>query len=75
MKKPDEMEIAINFKAMRCAFTFVEVGLLTYSLITFAVSQEMPFIPFTFAIASSLVFWVMKLYYTKKMTTGNGDEE
>lgn len=75
MKRADEMEMAINYKSIRLAYTFLEVGLLIFCFITLATSKELLLVPFILAMASSAIFWFMKLYYTKRMTAGNEDEK
>lgn len=75
MKKVDEMEMAINYHAMKCSFIFLDVSLLTYCFITLATTGELPSIPFIFVCAGNAVFFLMKLYLTRQMTKDNDDDE
>lgn len=76
--KADEMEMSINYRAMRCSWIFLELGLLTFSIVysiadgTISLLSRVPFI---MAMASSSVFWLVKLYYTKKLTKKETEDD
>lgn len=46
MKKPDEMEMTINFKSMRLSWIFVIISLVVWLVVDFIRSGELPLIPF-----------------------------
>lgn len=80
IRKADEMEMSINFKAVRCAWIFLEMGLLIFSVVYLIISGGISLVssvPFVMAMLSSFVFWIVKLYYTKRMTKAetSDDEE
>ena len=76
MKKADEMEMAINFRAMRWGYAFIEIAIMVYCIIMFVITGELPLIPFIIDCIGSAIFFWMKLYLTHQMTKDNdGDEE
>ena len=73
--KADEMEMAVNYKAARNAFVFLEFALAIYCLVCFLKTGELPWAWLIF-IVSGLIFWVTKLVETKRLTDpGDSDEE
>jgi hypothetical protein len=75
MKKADEMEMAINYRAARCGFFFLEIALLVYAYITFATTGQLPSVPLIMCSAGGAVFWFMKIYATHVMTKDNTEDE
>ena len=73
--KADEMELAINYKAARNAFVFLELALAIYWLVCDLNTGELPWAWLIF-IVSGVVFWGTKLIETKRLTDpGDSDEE
>ena len=75
IRKADEMEMSITFKAIRNAYVFLEVALAIYCLVIVLKTGELPFVflPFIF---SGLIFWTSKLIETKRLSEpGDSDEE
>ncbi len=73
--KADEMEMAINYKAARNAFVFLEFALAIYCLVSYLKSGELPWVWLIF-IVSGLIFYGTKLIETKRLTAaGDSDEE
>ena len=73
--KADEMEMAVNYKAARNAFVFLEAALAVYCLIYCIKTGELPWI-WPIFIGSGLVFWFTKIMKTKRLTDlGDCDEE
>ena len=73
--KADEMEMAVNYKAARNAFVFLQVSLAIYCLIIALKTGELPWAWLIF-VSSGTVFWVTKLMETKRLTaSGDPDEE
>ena len=74
-KKADEMELAVNYKAARNAFVFLEFALAVYCLVCVLKTGELPWVWLIFTI-SGLVFWGTKLIETKRLSDpGDSDEE
>lgn len=72
--KADEMEIAINYKAMRLAYVFVTVSLVVWLFIEMINIQKLPLIQFGILSVHNIIFHGSKLYLTKKMTGGLDEE-
>ena len=76
LKKGDEMEMAINMKAARFAFGFLEIAIMGYCIDTKVITGEFPTLLFIFGILGMLIFNGIKLYETGRMTeTVDEDEE
>ncbi len=76
LKKADEMEMAINMKAARFAFGFLEIAIMGYCIATKVITGEFPTLLFIFGILGMLIFNGIKLYETGRMTeTVDEDEE
>ena len=50
LKKADEMEMAINMKAARFAFGFLEIAIMDYCIATKVITGEFPTLLFIFGI-------------------------
>ena len=75
MKKADEMEMAVNYKAARNSFVFLELSLAVYCLVCVFKTGELPWVWLIF-IFSGVIFWTTKLIETKRLTDpGDSDEE
>lgn len=73
--KADEMEMAINYKAARNAFVFLELALAIFCLVFSLKTGELPWAWLIF-IVLGLVFWGTKLVETKRLSDpGDSDEE
>ena len=73
--RADEMELAVNYKAARNAFVFLEVSLAIYCLAYRLKTGELPWAWLIFII-SGVVFWLTKLIETKRLIDpGDSDEE
>lgn len=72
--KADEMEMAVNFKAMRLSWVFTLLALLTWCVIEFAIDGETPFIPLMIICFQNIIFFSAKLVMTKKLA-GKGSDE
>ena len=70
------MEMAINMKAARCAFGFLEIAIMGYCIVEKVIIGEFPTLLFIFGILGMLIFNGIKLYETGRMTeTVDEDEE
>ena len=67
MKKADEMEMAINLKASRYAFGFLEIAIMIYCIVQRVNTGEFPSTIFLFGIFGMLIFWGIKLHDTRRM--------
>lgn len=72
--KADEMEMAINVKAMRCGWIFLIASLTIWFIIEFITNGDIPTVPFVLECVSSLIFFSVKLYLTKRLTHPEGDD-
>lgn len=73
--KADEMEIAINYRAMRIAFLFSNIALLAYCIYEYVTLKRLPTIPLVIFWAQQILFFSSKVFITNKMTKENDDEE
>ena len=67
IKKADEMEMAINLKASRYAFGFLEIAIMIYCIVQRIITGEFPSTIFIFGIFGMLIFWGIKFYETRRM--------
>ncbi|MBR1483832.1 MAG: hypothetical protein IJ598_12835 [Ruminococcus sp.] len=74
--KADEMETAIHFRAMRCAWIFLVLSLIVWCVVAIISTGVIPPVPMLLVCVSSLIFFTAKTVITNKMTkSGNEDEE
>lgn len=73
--KADEMELAINLRAMRISHCFTTLALVIYCGIMLAKMGELPTAPFLILCGSNLLFFGIKLALTKRLTKDADDEE
>ena len=62
VRKADEMEIAINLKAAKYAFGFLEIAIMLYCIMERIITGEFPSTVFIFGILGILIFNGIKLY-------------
>ncbi len=74
-RKADEMELAINLKAARYAFGFLEIAIMGYCIAKRVLSGEFPTPVFIFGLLGMLIFNGIKLYETKRMGDAAEDDE
>ncbi len=67
MKKADEMEMTLNFSAMRLSWAFANLYLIVWVLFELIKSGTLVFLPFLLILMKSLIFFGYKLYLSKKM--------
>ncbi len=75
--KADEMEMAINFRAMRWAWGFLILSLAVWCLSETVSTGKIPVVPFLLTCGSNIIFWSVKIGLTNRMTKleNDGDEE
>lgn len=66
--RADEMEMAINFKAVRLSWVFLTLSLGIWCLSVTIVTGEPPVIPSLLMCFSSCIFYWTKLWQTRQMT-------
>lgn len=75
VRKADEMEIAINLKAARYAFGFLEIAIMLYCIVERIITGEFPSTIFIFGILGILLFNGIKVYETNRMVDATEDDE
>ncbi len=68
LTKADEMELAINQKAAKYAFGFLEIAIMIYCIAERISSGVFPSPVFIFGVLGMLIFNGIKIYETKRMT-------
>ena len=74
IKKADEMEMSINFKAMRLSWVFVSVALIIWMFYEFITTGELNTILFSIVMLQNIIYFGSKLYLTKKMSDDTDEE-
>ncbi len=69
--KADEMEMSINFKAMRLSWVFVGVALIIWGIIGYIKNGDMPSIPFIILVAQIIIFFLAKLLIARRLAGKN----
>jgi hypothetical protein len=65
--KADEMEMAVNYKAMRLSWVFCVASLLSWVLYIYVRNKEFLFVPFSIVCIQAITFFISKLVITRKM--------
>ena len=73
--KADEMEMTINFKAMRLSYVFTQLSLVVYCIVYTAIQGNLPLWPFIIMCISNFIFICSKLIITKNLTGGADSNE
>lgn len=73
-KKADEMEMAINFKAMRLSWAFLVATLVVWEWIELLHGNRQSPVILLVAL-QGCIFGFSKMYYTHKMTNGASRDE
>ena len=74
LRKADEMEMSINFKAMRLAWVFENIALIVWAVISQIKGDGNALIPVTIIALQNAIFFGCQLYMTRKMTKGKKDK-
>ncbi len=72
--RADEMEMSINFRAMRLSWLFGTTALVVWSLESLVRSGSLRSVPFMILIVQNTIFFCSKLIMTHK-AVGNGGKE
>ncbi len=73
--RADEMEVSINYRAMRIAFVFSSIALLAYCMYAYLTLKKIPTIPFVIVCLQGSLFFASKVFITNKMTKETDNEE
>lgn len=73
--KADEMDMAINLKASRYAFGFLEIAIMIYCIAARIITGAFPSAVFIFGVLGMLIFNGIKLYETKRMSAAAEENE
>ena len=74
LRKADEMEMAINFKAMRLSWIFVVVALLIWGIIDAINGRSIYSFPFTIICVQNIIFFATKILITNRLVKNGLDE-
>ena len=69
--KADEMELSINFKAMRLSWVFVGVALTLWCIVKYIMEGEFPSVPFILLMTQNIIFFSAKLLIARRLTKNN----
>lgn len=67
MKKADEMEMTINFKAIRLSWVFIIVFLMVWILLDIAINGHIPSVQLILLLLQNAIFFGYKAYLTHSM--------
>ena len=73
LKRADEMEMFITFRAMRLSYLFLNSLLAIWFLVEAIKNGKIITVPFTIFIFSQSIFWGTSIYLQNKL--GKEDEE
>ena len=74
-RKADEMEMAIDLKAARYAFGFLEIAIMIYCIVERIAVGEFPAPVFSLGLLGMLIFNGIKLYETRRMSVVAREDE
>lgn len=72
VKKSDEMEMFINYKAARLSYVFVAISLVIWMIIDFAMNKEFPLAQFLIIAIQNMIFFGSKIFMMHRMTGKKG---
>lgn len=73
--KADEMEMSINFKAVRASWIYSLIFLIVWNMVSVIKTGDIELIPFILLVTEALVMFVVKSILTKKMSGDSDDDE
>ncbi|WP_041720691.1 hypothetical protein [Alkaliphilus metalliredigens] len=74
LKKPDEMEMSINFKSMRLSWSFVTISLVIWLVVDLIINGKLHLILSIIISIQNIILFGSKLFMTHKMS-GDSDEK
>lgn len=69
IKKADEIEMYISYRAARLSYLFVTISLVIWMIIDFAINKEFPFAQFLIVAVQNIIFFGSKIFMMYKMTS------
>lgn len=73
--KADEMEMSINFKAVRASWIYSLLFLIVWNMFSVIKTGDIELIPFILLISETLIMFVVKSILTKKMSGDSDNDE
>lgn len=73
--KADEMEMSINFKAVRASWIYSLIFLIVWNMVSVIKTGDIELIPFILLVTEALVMFVVKSILTKKMSGDSENDE
>lgn len=73
--KADEMEMSINFKAVRASWIYSLIFLIIWNMVSVIKTGDIELIPFILLVTEALIMFVVKSILTKKMSGDSDDDE
>lgn len=73
--KADEMEMSINFKAVRASWIYSLLFLIVWNMFSVIKTDDIELIPFILLVSETLIMFVVKSILTKKMSGDSDNDE
>lgn len=73
--KADEMEMSINFKAVRASWIYSLLFLIVWNMFSVIKTGDIELIPFNLLVSETLIMLVVKSILTKKMSGDSDNDE
>ena len=73
--KADEMEMSINFKAVRASWIYSLLFLIVWNMFSVIKTGDIEIIPFILLVSETLIMFVVKSILTKKMSGDSDNDE
>lgn len=73
--KADEMEMSINFKAVRVSWIYSLLFLIVWNMVSVIKTGDIELIPFILLVSEALIMLVVKSILTKKMSGDSDNDE
>lgn len=73
--KADEMEMSINFKAVRASWIYSLLFLIVWNMFSVIKTGDIELIPFILLVSETLIMFVVKSILTKKMSGDSDNDE
>lgn len=71
----DEMEMSINFKAVRVSWIYSLLFLIVWNMVSVIKTGDIELIPFILLVSEALIMFVVKSILTKKMSGDSDNDE
>lgn len=71
----DELEMSINYKAVRASWAFSTIYLVIWNIVAVFKMGKIEILPFALMCLQDIILWLAKLILTRKMVSGCEDEE